>query len=222
VFYLHSICSDLINLDEQSNAAPAAVPAAAPVVKKNWDCDQCDYQGSSKSTLRKHMKNKHEFECFACLEGFDSFDDLMIHRKETHNVNLCRFRTNCKFGERCYYKHPDTDDKKAQKEEEDWECKDCNGWYNTKNEMMEHRKETHITQVCRYYLNGNCTKGDQCWYRHQPNQPSSQRVPNMKKDFPALPTAGRAPAVGNMTMQQTLLQMMQEHQINMTKLMKTL
>lgn len=185
---------------------------------KKWDCDQCDYQGSSESTLRNHMEHKHKFECFACHEGFDSFGDLMVHRKANHKVKACRFLTNCKFGDKCHYKHPETD---AQKEEEDWQCnsKDCGTWFNTKKEMMEHRKANHSTQVCRYYLNGNCTKGPECWYRHQPQQPSSQRIPNREKDFPALPTAGRSPEVGNMTMQQTLLKMMQEHQANMTKLM---
>jgi hypothetical protein len=181
---------------------------------KNWDCDQCDYQGSSESTLRNHMQKKHEYECFACLEGFNSFSELMVHRKATHKVKVCRFRTNCKFGDRCYYKHPDA--KETQQEEEDWECKDCGNGFKTKKEMMIHRKTTHSTQVCRYYLNGDCTKGEECWYQHKP---ASQRLPNRQKDFPSLPTTGKSPAVGNMTMQQTLLKMMQEHQTNMTKLM---
>jgi hypothetical protein len=86
--------------------------------------------------------------------------------------------------------------------------------------MMMHRKANHSV-MCRNYLSGNCTRGAECYYRHQPPAPATQAAPPSNNDqvFPALPTTGRSPVVGNVTMQQTLLKMMQEHQQNMTKFM---
>jgi hypothetical protein len=107
-------------------------------------------------------------------------------------------------------------DDKSQ-EDSSKECSDCGFTFRNKNELMQHRKNYHPNaRACRDLLAGGCSRGDKCWYRHQlPFQ-------GTKKDFPSLPTTGRSPAVGHVTIQQQLVTMLMEQQKQQQKMMTQL
>jgi uncharacterized C2H2 Zn-finger protein len=197
----------------------------------NANCNNCDYQGSSKQCLEKHknitghkgseetvqnhMEQKHQIICFKCKEGFGSFPQLMEHKKVTHpSKRRCRNLPNCEHGDKCWYLHPEdpaamevsSNDDKSQ-EDSRKECNDCGYTFRNKNELMQHRKKDHPSaRVCRDLLAGGCSRGDGCWYRHQ--LPYKAR----DEDFPPMPTTGRSPAVGHETIQQQLLNMLMKQQ----------
>ena len=51
--------------------------------------------------------SKVEFKCKYCGNTFSSKNELMKHRKTNHMQNIapCRDKTNCKYGEVCWYQH---------------------------------------------------------------------------------------------------------------------
>ena len=52
--------------------------------------------------------------------------------------------------------------------ESDIKCHYCGENFQTKRDLMSHRKTTHIEKVklCSYFGEGKCNFGDECWYNH--------------------------------------------------------
>ena len=52
--------------------------------------------------------------------------------------------------------------------ESDFICHYCGENFETKRDLMSHRKDTHIEKVkfCSYFAEGKCIFGDDCWYNH--------------------------------------------------------
>ena len=107
---------------ENENISLSAIPVMisnqkpSGIVKRQYNCHECDYQGHRSKALYKHsVETKHNKidslaeTCYTCRQTFDNFMVLMKHRKEAHydTISECHgFKAgDCKFGSRCYYRH---------------------------------------------------------------------------------------------------------------------
>ena len=91
----------------------------AGIVRRQYNCHQCDYQGHRSKALYKHsIETGHKKidslteNCFTCKQECDNFIDLMKHRKSAHYdiISECHgFKAGaCRFGDQCYYRHART------------------------------------------------------------------------------------------------------------------
>ena len=173
---------------------------------KDFTCMECDYQTNTDEALAKHMSETHhnvkspkpKKKCYSCEEGFGNTKDLMKHRKEIHPSNIiCRYFSTdkgCNYGDECIYVHevkmvvgdsPTPGDvptplTPAPVSSTMIVCKICNEQFNSKHNLMSHRKQKHIESVkqCRDHLQNTCRRGEgRCWYKHESfQQPQPQRV----------------------------------------------
>ena len=89
---------------------------------KHWDaefnCEECDFQGTQLMELNKHINLKHRFEadfgntikCRSCGDEFSSKWNLMYHRKNKHSnsIAMCRnkLKDQCNFPDDvCWWSH---------------------------------------------------------------------------------------------------------------------
>ena len=158
----------------------------------NYDCDQCDHQVTSEALLSKHIQLKHIIqsnECKGvgsqkCGKNFQSYNDLMDHRRDEHNLGnkVCRYFKNgtCYFMDSdkgdCWYLHKivETNSNEAKN---GFECKSCDKTFKTRSEVMNHRKEQHEDEVplCNEIKEGKRCTRHRCWFSHK-NPESSQQV----------------------------------------------
>ena len=95
---------------------------------KQWNCDLCDFQASTRQVLMKpckltpgHLPSQQKLgqtgvlECYTCKHEFRNYHDLMTHRKEEHpSHKKCRYfiKGECNFSaEDCWYLHEETQKK---------------------------------------------------------------------------------------------------------------
>ena len=107
---------------------------------------QCDYQGTDKAFLERHIKLKHstkeEFNCMQC--DFQGTDKAFLekHFKLKHSTN------NAELTFKCYY---------------------CHELFCSKWDLMDHRKNAHteIVAQCRSNIEGKCKfSSERCWWSH--------------------------------------------------------
>ena len=103
---------------------------------------QTSYNEDSKITL------KIEFPCKECIFVGNCEDELRWHMTTVHEYpdTLCNI--------------PYTSDS----------CLDCGKLFDTKGEIMTHRKESHpnLIKPCTYFIEGKCSFEDSvCWYSHK-------------------------------------------------------
>ena len=145
---------------------------------QEFNCEECDYQGTRKMELKKHINLKHTMKdtymegtlkCRNCGEQFSAKWNLMQHRKSMHlnSVAYCRNKIegNCVFSDDiCWWNHA----KKVV--EENVKCYICNETFDCKAHMMNHRKKQHpsVVRVCNEYKKNNCRfVNESCWYTHE-------------------------------------------------------
>ena len=86
------------------------------IVRRQYNCHECDFQGNRSKALYKHsIESKHKKidslaeTCYTCKQNFENFNVLMKHRKAAHYDTISECHSykagDCKFGDRCYYKH---------------------------------------------------------------------------------------------------------------------
>ena len=145
---------------------------------KQYNCEDCSFQGVNRVDLRKHTKSvQHrpsitKEECYRCNKEFDSYSDLMYHRKSEHpsTVATCVFYQddNCDFDEdKCWWRHGSKIEQKQSLQSND--CKVCGETFNYKGSFMMHMKSEHIEKVagCKKYANNQCYRNDSsCWFVH--------------------------------------------------------
>ena len=145
---------------------------------KQYNCEDCSFQGVNRVDLRKHTKSvQHrpsitKEECYRCNKEFDSYSDLMYHRKSEHpsTVATCVFYQddNCDFDEdKCWWRHGSKIEQKQSLQSND--CKVCGETFNYKGSFMMHMKSGHIEKVagCKKYANNQCYRNDSsCWFVH--------------------------------------------------------
>ena len=132
--------------------------------EEEFNCLECDYQGTEQSQLNKHIQFKHRIQCRICENFFKNKPEFMVHRKSEHyqTVATCNKGANCEFLERCWWKHKKINAK-------DIECYFCEETFETKNQVMLHRKSSHAKTVkkCTKFENDSCTKNEEtCWFMH--------------------------------------------------------
>ena len=146
-------------------------------VEEEFNCIECPFQATAQLELNKHINLKHRQEnqrleevlsCRHCGEQFGQKWNLMNHRKEKHAsiVALCKNKKEnvCKFSaERCWWRH------EASKNESGINCFNCSKAFQTKGEMMNHRKQEHASNVkkCENFLTNTCRfRANFCWFLH--------------------------------------------------------
>ena len=147
--------------------------------EEEFNCVQCDYQGYKDVHLKKHISLKHmekekphqgTIKCRMCAESFRDKWDLMLHRKANHigAVAPCRKYLNNECGytdASCWWKHTE-----IESFTDNLQCFTCNKFFQTKQEMMNHKKNHHgdKVQTCSRYLQGICIfQSKFCWYDHR-------------------------------------------------------
>ena len=148
--------------------------------EEEYNCMECPFQGNSRFQLEKHINLKHtqkvdipmmpgSLQCRICHEIFENKSTLMIHRKLNHKnfVAKCRkFQDRiCDFtSESCWWNHED-----KMNSPERIHCYVCMKTFDTKKEMMGHRKKYHVNLVkqCTNFLEGKCRfQNEFCWFIH--------------------------------------------------------
>ena len=145
--------------------------------KKEYNCMDCDFQGTSLLQLNKHVEIKHvtkqhtnesPIKCRICGELFSKKGNLMYHRKNKHvsSVAYCRNKSqgNCTYSDDiCWWKH-------SERDEDIFECYSCNDKFENKSQLMHHRKKKHRNTLgdCIQYAQNNCRYEEaNCWYKHE-------------------------------------------------------
>ena len=118
--------------------------------EEEFNCHECDYQGTRQNELQKHMKLKHENQ------------EVRSHTTGENNCNKCdKIETK-----EVLQKHTD-----LQHTSKDLiNCRICGAEFLTKGNLMYHRKREHPMSVatCRNKLTGQCRRSDDtCWWSHE-------------------------------------------------------
>ena len=165
---------------------------------KQWNCDQCAFQASTRTILMNHCKitqghkpANHKqrlgetgvIECYTCRGEFRNYHDLMNHRKEEHpSHKKCRYylKGECKFSSHdCWYIHEDeqTSSNNTGKTSDEL-CYVCKKSFPTKYDMMEHKKKNHPSQIpCKNFEQGDCDRSsDECWNKHVYNTTHAKSI----------------------------------------------
>ena len=134
-------------------------------VEKEFNCMECDFQGTEQNQLNKHILIRHRMQCRNCESIFKTKPELMEHRKEEHyaTIALCRKGIDCQFSEKCWWKH-------IKDHESMIECFYCELTFATKVEVMLHRKSHHAKTVkqCTKFMNKSCNRTEAtCWFKHE-------------------------------------------------------
>ena len=184
----------------------------------NFDCDLCDFQGSSKIILTKHANLKHRtpdkhesgtFKCTLCSEQYSSNWNLNNHTRDKHGkTQICKWFNDgkCRYPTKeCWNIHEKEDTEHNGRDLNEVECHTCKESFKTKNEMMKHRLNHHSTRVKPCRDGRNCTR-QTCWYRHGKDKPFSSRekditdewvineLDNENEDFQKAPKPAKPPA----------------------------
>ena len=134
-----------------------------------FNCMDCDFQTTSETYLKKHIKLKHILNCKICQKEFKDKVSLMQHRKKEHKslvapcrkyaVKMCPY-----IEETCWWNHNE-----KGPEPEKTQCFICGETFKSKGELMRHRKKEHLSIVrqCDRLREGKCGFQDEfCWFRH--------------------------------------------------------
>lgn len=165
--------------------------------EEQFDCDDCTFQGYSKSEIDNHVKvtnhrymNKvsstdggNYYICHSCGETFKTKVSLMQHRRTSHIdiIKKCRYflLDNCAYNDRtCWYLHNKSNItlnqvKPSLKSPEipfPFTCYFCEQKFTSKPEFMLHKKTIHGQTVpqCTEQKQGKCNfTAAKCWYKHE-------------------------------------------------------
>ena len=170
-------------------------------------CSSCNVTCASKIELethiKEHMKHKkseeqtdpeNQYSCRSCDQIFSNIESQNRHIIEDHQSHKpCReFATNsCGYERDCRYKHIIL--KKGEHI-----CYKCGLIFTSKSSLLDHIKNNHH-EMCLKFLEGNCTFGIRCIYKHTTT--SAQNVGtgstktlskpphiNSQQDLPLIPT----------------------------------
>ena len=166
-----------------SNTKPKPKPKVTVNEKRQkedeFNCNECDFQGTSNIQLKKHFDLKHNqkeilkgsIACRNCGEMFNEKWNLMNHRKNMHSSNVATCRNfsvgKCNFSaELCWWKH----EHDTIITEDSIKCFICNEVFKRKAQMMLHRKQRHsnIVRHCNLFKQNICRfQRGSCWYLHE-------------------------------------------------------
>ena len=150
---------------------------------QQYNCGDCDFQGTTKPILIKHMNFKHNsiesqeagaFKCQDCNLEFSAEWNLNNHIRDEHKIKrkLCSFykQSRCSFSAKsCWNSHDARESPEKQINKEENKCYSCSMVFNTRNGVMKHKKLKHVDEIkdCSKFLTGDCGfSDDYCWNRH--------------------------------------------------------
>ena len=146
--------------------------------EKEYNCYECDYQGTRASELNKHVSLKHRdikedstIKCRNCGETFANKWNLMTHRKSKHPSIVANCRNNmegtCVFSDNmCWWNHS----VKSANLGDKMHCFVCEKVFENKKHLMAHRKIDHVQLIrtCSQFQSNNCRfLSSECWYKHE-------------------------------------------------------
>ena len=155
----------------KDKAPPFKYRQKSYIEEKEFNCNDCDFQGNDRNLLQKHINIKHtminKVNCRSCGEEFTMKRDLMQHRKKKHieTVAPCSKKINgqCDYSdEMCWWSH-------EKKTELHHSCYICGETFIDKNLMMKHRKKEHgnVVKECSEFIKNNCRfQEPACWFKH--------------------------------------------------------
>ena len=112
------------------------------------NCEKCDYEASDMYDLDAHTWDDESIECNLCDQTFEKDNDLLEHKKESHNASIFQSTSIQKTALQCM-------------------C--CKESFVSKRELVEHKKTKHLERVsaCWKFTNGQCDFGNEkCWFDH--------------------------------------------------------
>ena len=132
---------------------------------------QCNIDNSNNSENRIPSSQENEIICNFCPLKFSSKNLLSKHRFDVHRTfKPCKNITNCPYGNRCFYSHTPISENRFR-------CFQCNEEFDTKGDMMVHRKTHGEVRTCSRFLNNQCERGNDCWWNHTNNRQVFRHVP---------------------------------------------
>ena len=137
-----------------------------------FNCHECDFQGTEKSQLEKHINWKHTLaKCDVCEFKGGNRIILEKHKKLVHERKVLDECKTC----------GQLDNKKSQVKEhnsnsqptlEEIICRICGEQFMEKRNCMLHRKAKHIESVavCKNSVEGKCVFSSEiCFWKHKPD-----------------------------------------------------
>ena len=127
----------------QISAAPPNVDGAKSQEKQLIKCDRCNYRATTHDDLVKHLDTNHvtkQSRCNICQMVADSNTHLEAHMKQQHS------RENTRQKSQAYNQ---------------------NNQPQNNNTGFVNRREK---PVCKFWLQGNCSRGPQCRFAHHETQ----------------------------------------------------
>ena len=131
-------------------------------------CRHCDKEFENSASLMQHTKSKHESSVTLPVGHPDRArqqNDAVFECPQC--PAQCKTRTDLNL-------HMITHSRKGI------ECQECEEMFETKSDLNHHMRTNHngfqrLRTLCRYFLQGRCTKGNQCKFEH------SQRGSNQRQ-----------------------------------------
>ena len=153
---------------------------SANVVTKQYNCEDCPFQGENSLELKKHVQRSRHTpsqtteKCYTCKQEFGNYWQLMNHRKKDHpSSKTCRYfkKDCCIFDEdTCWYRHSVKQTNFEENVVSDYPCKECDKLFGSRPELMKHKKQQHKESVskCKDFIQGSCTLSTySCWFLHE-------------------------------------------------------
>ena len=171
---------------------------------------------SSSTKTDKKIEVKSLFKCVYCSEQFKLKDELNKHRLSKHKTfKPCEkfSQGHCQFGERCFYNH-------IKLSHGEFICYVCGKTFESKRDLMLHRRNTHQTEVCREFLSNKCKfTSASCWWSHQINDKKAEQATQVFQESSEnlAPPAGFSHEISNLM---KIIQNMKMQMSQITQVMK--
>ena len=182
------------NEDEEVEMINHTEENYADKVKKSGEkhkCKECEYETNVKVHLKGHniAHHKGQYQCLrGCKIAFKTVGSLDEHLKIKHSTaprftGYTCIQCDITFNEQFQLRQHMVKKHSSRSEPKQINCEYCGIEVSSISHMNDHKQECHTgfqpvrPQVCRYFLNGACLKGEMCRFVHPENFNSQPRVP---------------------------------------------
>ena len=140
-----------------------------------FKCNTCGFSTNSETNLMKHAESHKELriKCRKCGEVCETDEILRDHLKSAHprrntNENTTDEHIHCNTP-RCSEEEITVPSQNTSAREGSFVCRTCKETFETKWQLMNHRRDKHPTnKMCFYDAENKCSfTANQCWYKHR-------------------------------------------------------